>query len=157
MKILMLESSGNKNGSSNMLAKEFIRGAEENGNAITEFDVIHAHIRPCLGCNHCGMDGPCVQRDDYENTLKTLIREADMLVFVMPVYYYNWPAQQKNSERTGLFSRYTMHELLDELDVIECFTEPGKAPIQGKVLKKQEQLYRDLGVEPLLAKSEIAQ
>ena len=44
-----------------------------------------------------------------------------------------------------------MHELLDELDVIECFLEPGKAPIQGEVLKKQEQLYRDLGVTPLLA------
>ncbi len=54
-------------------------------------------------------------------------------------------------EEAGLLSRYTMHELLDELDVIECFQEPGKAPIQGEVLKKQEQIYRDLGVMPLLA------
>ena len=45
--------------------------------------------------------------------------------------------------------------LLDELDVIECFREPGKAPIQGEVLKKQEQIYRDLGVEPLLAAPEM--
>ena len=58
---------------------------------------------------------------------------------------------KKKMEETGLFSKYTMHELLDELDVIECFTEPGKAPIQGEVLKKQEQIYRDLGVTPLLA------
>ena len=58
---------------------------------------------------------------------------------------------KKKMEETGLFSKYTMHELLDELDVIECFTEPGKAPIQGEVLKKQEQIYRDLGVMPLLA------
>jgi len=57
-------------------------------------------------------------------------------------------------EEAGLFSRYTMHELLDELDVIECFLEPGKAPIQGEVLKKQEQIYRDLGVTPLLASPE---
>mgnify|MGYP003571366664 CR=1 FL=1 len=64
---------------------------------------------------------------------------------------------KKKMEETGLFSRYTMHELLDELDVIECFTEPGKAPIQGEVLKKQEQLYRDLGVEPLLAAPEFTQ
>ena len=60
-------------------------------------------------------------------------------------------------EEAGLFSRYTLHELLDELDVIECFTEPGKAPIQGEVLKKQEQLYRDLGVAPLLASPQIQQ
>ena len=64
---------------------------------------------------------------------------------------------KKQMEEKGLFSRYTMHELLDELDVIECFTEPGKAPIQGEVLKKQEQLYRDLGVEPLLATPEVTQ
>ena len=62
---------------------------------------------------------------------------------------------KKQMEEAGLFSKYTMHELLDELDVIECFTEPGKSPIQGEVLKKQEQLYRDLGVTPLLATPEI--
>ena len=58
---------------------------------------------------------------------------------------------QKKMDETGLFGKYTMHELLDELDVIECFTEPGKAPIQGEVLKKQEQIYLDMGVTPLLA------
>jgi len=95
MKILVLESSGNKNGSSNMLAKEFIRGAQESGNEVTEFDVFRADIRPCIGCNHCSMAGPCVQKDDYETKLKGMIRETDMIVFVMPVYYYNWPAQLK--------------------------------------------------------------
>ena len=64
---------------------------------------------------------------------------------------------KKKMEETGLFSSYTMQELLDEPDVIECFTEPGKALIQGEVLKKQEQLYRDLGVEPLLAAPEAPQ
>ena len=95
MKILVLESSGNKRGSSNMLAEEFIRGVEENGHEVSVYDVIRADIRPCLGCNRCGMNGPCVQKDDYEHELKGLIKETDMLVFVMPVYYYNWPAQLK--------------------------------------------------------------
>ena len=95
MNILILESSGNKNGSSNMLAKEFIRGAKEAGHQITEYDVIRKDIRPCIGCNRCGMSGPCVQKDDYEKELKGLIKAADMLVFVMPVYYYNWPAPLK--------------------------------------------------------------
>lgn len=45
MKILVLKSSGNKHGSSNMLADEFIRGAKETGYAITEFDVFRADIR----------------------------------------------------------------------------------------------------------------
>ena len=95
MKILVLKSSGNTNGSSNMLAKEFIRGALENGHDITEIDVARADIRNCMGCNACGMNGDCVLKDDYEPNLKSKIKETDMIVFVMPVYYYNWPAQLK--------------------------------------------------------------
>lgn len=93
MKVLVLKSSGNQKGSSNLLADEFIRGAKEAGHDVTEFDVFRADIRPCLGCTKCGMDGPCVQKDDNEKTLKGLVKAADMIAFVMPVYYYNWPAQ----------------------------------------------------------------
>lgn len=95
MKILVLRSSGNRHGSSNTLGDEFVRGAKENGHDITDFDVFRTDIRPCMGCNACGMSGPCVQKDDYEKTLKSLIKETDMIVFVMPVYYYSWPAQMK--------------------------------------------------------------
>lgn len=49
-----------------------------------------------------------------------------------------------------LYSKYTMHELLDELD--ECYLGPEKALAQGEVLIKQEKLYRDLDVKPLLAR-----
>ena len=41
MKILILESSGNIKGSSNMLADEFIRGAEENGHIVTVYPSMH--------------------------------------------------------------------------------------------------------------------
>ena len=95
MKILVLESSGNIRGSSNMLADEFIRGAEENGHEVTVYNVIRKNIKPCLGCGHCGMSGACIRQDDYENELKPLIIGTDMIVFVMPVYYYNWPAPLK--------------------------------------------------------------
>lgn len=43
-----------------------------------------------------------------------------------------------------------MHELFDELDVIEGNLKIGRPPVQGKVLMNQEQLYRNLGVKPLL-------
>ena len=95
MKILVLKSSGNKKGSSAILADEFIRGAKERRHEIKEYNLIGNNIRPCRGCNACGMNGACVQKDDYEKELKDLIRETDMIVFAMPVYYYNWPAQLK--------------------------------------------------------------
>ena len=63
---------------------------------------------------------------------------------------------KKKMEEKGLFSKYTMNEILDEVDRIECFIEPGKAPIQGEVLNKQELLYRAMDVTPLLATPEDA-
>ena len=72
MKILVLKGSPHKNGSSNLLADEFIKGAKENNHQIEEFDVAHANIKPCLGCDHCGMNGPCIQKDDIAS-LKGLI------------------------------------------------------------------------------------
>lgn len=95
MKILVLRSSGNIHGSSNMLADAFIRGAKQAGHIIMDYDVMRKDIRPCRGCNYCRMSGPCFQKDDFENELKGMIREANMLVFVMPVYYFGWPSQLK--------------------------------------------------------------
>jgi hypothetical protein len=54
---------------------------------------------------------------------------------------------KKQMQDKDLFKKYTMHELLDELDIIECFTEPGKAPYVGEVLQKQKLLYLDMEVE----------
>ena len=64
---------------------------------------------------------------------------------------------QKKMEDKGLFGKYTLHDLLDELDVIECFVNPGNAPIQGEVLKKQEDLYTALDVKPLLASAKTSE
>ena len=94
MKILVIESSPHKKGSSNLLAENFIRGAEEAGHRVKVFDAGHADIHPCLGCDACGMSGPCCQRDDMAQ-LKQDILEADMAVFVTPLYYFGMSAQLK--------------------------------------------------------------
>ena len=94
MKIVVLEGSPNKKGSSNLLAAEFIRGAEEAGHSVQAIDAAHANIHPCIGCIHCGYEGPCVQKDDVDQ-IRQIILEADMLVFVTPLYYYGMSAQLK--------------------------------------------------------------
>lgn len=95
------------------------------------------------------------ERLNLRRTLTSSESSLDGKLFVEFVALIYLSYIKKKMEEAGLFSRYTMHELLDELDVIECFSEPGKAPIQGEVLKKQEQIYRELGVTPLLATPEI--
>ena len=94
MKILALESSPNRHGSSNMLAAEFIRGAKEAGHRVQVVDVAHADIHPCSGCVACGYEGPCAQKDDMEQIREDILA-ADMLVFVTPLYYYGMSAQLK--------------------------------------------------------------
>ena len=49
MNILVIESCPHKNGSSNLLADNFIRGAEEKGHQVTVFDAARADLHPCLG------------------------------------------------------------------------------------------------------------
>lgn len=94
MKIAVLEGSPNKEGSSNLLAKAFIRGAEEAEHHVTVVDAAHEDIHPCGGCVHCGYEGPCAQKDAV-GKIRKIILEADMMVFVTPLYYYGMSAQLK--------------------------------------------------------------
>lgn len=94
MKILVIESSPHRHGSSNLLAEEFIRGAREAGHTVAVFDAGHANLHPCLGCGACGMSGPCVQKDDMA-ALREQLMDADMAVFVTPLYYFGFSAQLK--------------------------------------------------------------
>lgn len=47
MKIVVLEGSPNKDGSSNLLATKFIRGAKEGGHSVQVIDAAHEDIHPC--------------------------------------------------------------------------------------------------------------
>ena len=55
---------------------------------------------------------------------------------------------KKRMQEKKLFKDYTMTRLLDELDIIECFQQPGKEPFIGEILNRQKQLYLDLGFTP---------
>ena len=94
MNILVIESSPHKHGSSNLLAEEFIRGAKERGHQVEIFDAARADLHPCLGCDACGMSGPCVQKDDMAE-LRRQILASDMAAFVTPLYYFGMSAQLK--------------------------------------------------------------
>lgn len=97
MKIILLEGSPNRHGSSSLLGEAFTKGAEEAGHEVTVIPAAHSRISPCAGCVSCGYDGPCVQKDDMEYIRKEILG-ADMLVFVTPLYYYGMSAQLKTLE-----------------------------------------------------------
>ena len=94
MKITVLQGSPHKNGSSNLLAEQFIKGAEENGHRVTVLDAAHMDLHPCIGCGKCGMNGICVHKDDNSKIRDSLLT-TDMVVFVTPIYYFGMSAQLK--------------------------------------------------------------
>lgn len=88
MKITVITGSARKNGTSNYMADEFIRGAKENGHEIFRFDSAHSDIKNCLGCNACAMGSrPCIHKDDFVELREHLLN-SDVIVFVTPIYYF---------------------------------------------------------------------
>ena len=53
---------------------------------------------------------------------------------------------KKQMDDKGLFKNYTMQSLLDELDVIECYQQPGKAHHLSEITERQRKLYEALSV-----------
>lgn len=94
MKIVILQGSPNKKGSTSILIENFLQGAQAAGHQTEVLDVCHANIHPCTGCIQCGYEGPCIQKDDVEIIRHKLLR-ADMVVLATPLYYYGMSAQLK--------------------------------------------------------------
>ena len=53
---------------------------------------------------------------------------------------------KKQMQVNNLFKDYSLGSLLDKLDVIECFEQPGKSLKVGEILEKQKELYHHMGV-----------
>ena len=94
MKILVITGSPRKNGNSTTLAEHFIRGAQETGHKVVRFDAAFQTVHPCIACNKCGMNGPCVFKDDFEFVRREIV-DSGMVVFATPMYYFGISAQIK--------------------------------------------------------------
>lgn len=55
---------------------------------------------------------------------------------------------KKKMQDAGLFDKWTLQGLLDELDVIELLEVPGQGRVLGEITEKQKVLYEKLGIVP---------
>ncbi len=95
MKITILNGSPRKNGNTETMVNEFIRGAKEVGHETEIIPVGRMDIKGCLGCKYCfEHDGECIQKDDMQRVLES-IDQADMVVFASPIYWFDMTAQMK--------------------------------------------------------------
>lgn len=94
-KVLAIVSSPRKNGNTELLVDEFVKGAQEAGHEVEKLCLREKKIAPCLACEACLRNGgTCVQKDDMAGVLQKLI-DADVIVLSTPVYYYSISAQMK--------------------------------------------------------------
>jgi len=95
-KVLIVNSSFRKGSNSTELASHVAEGARSKGHQITSIDISRLAIGPCRGCQACLLpesDG-CINKDGMRE-LYPLIREAEVILFVSPVYWFNVGGQIK--------------------------------------------------------------
>ncbi len=92
-KVLILSGSPRKNGNSDILCDEFMKGAVEAGNEVEKIRVAEKNIGYCRACYAC-KNGPCAIKDDMTEVLQKMI-DADVIVLASPVYFYSIDAQLK--------------------------------------------------------------
>lgn len=92
-KILILSGSPRKNGNSDILCDEFMKGAVEAGNEVEKIRIAEKNIGYCRACYAC-KNGPCAIKDDMTEVLQKMIN-ADVIVLASPVYFYSIDAQLK--------------------------------------------------------------
>ena len=94
--ILILSASPRKNGNSDILCQQFMKGAEDAGNQVELISLYDKNIGFCRACYACFKTGKCVLKDDMAEILDK-IQAADVLVVATPTYFLTMNGKLKNT------------------------------------------------------------
>ena len=92
--ILVITTSLRGRSNSDILAERMIKGAEDAGNQVEHISLKSKEIGFCIGCLSCQKTQKCVIKDDAVEIAEK-VKNADALVFVTPIYYYEMSGQLK--------------------------------------------------------------
>ncbi len=94
MKVIAFNGSPRKNGNTEILLAETLRGIEANGGSVTLHPLASMDLRPCLNCGKCDDTARCVIKDDMQR-IHDDIRQADRIVVASPIFFFSVSAQTK--------------------------------------------------------------
>ena len=93
MKVVILNGSPRKGGNTEIMAETFAKAADKH--EVEILNIAPMNIKGCLGCKYCyAHQGECVQKDDMSKVLE-ILKDADMVVFASPIYWFDITAQLK--------------------------------------------------------------
>ncbi len=93
-KVLVITTSLRAESNSDVLAESLIKGARDAGHEVARISLKGKELKFCVGCLACQKTQRCVLKDDAI-AIAEEVKNADTLVFVTPVYYYEMSGQMK--------------------------------------------------------------
>jgi multimeric flavodoxin WrbA len=94
MKVLGIFGSPRKNGNTEALLKEFLRGCRDAKAEAEEIYLRDLKITPCLEIYACRKDGKCPIRDDMQGLYGRIV-DTEILALASPIFFYSVSAQAK--------------------------------------------------------------
>jgi multimeric flavodoxin WrbA len=94
VKVIAFFGSPRREGNTELLLKEAVRGVEESGLGIQLFNLNEMQIMPCQNCGGCEETGACIYEDDMSQ-IYDAIRTADRVILASPVFFFSVSAQAK--------------------------------------------------------------
>ena len=86
MKVLGFLGSPRSGGNTDLLLREFMRGAADAGAETEIIDLRKVRFDPCISCNRCFATGRCEVKDKFQ-PIYDKIMEADHIVLASPIYF----------------------------------------------------------------------
>ena len=94
MKVIAFLGSPRKDGNTELLLKEAIKGIEKSVPAVRVFNLNLMKISPCQDCGGCDKTGKCIIEDDMSE-IYNAIRTADRIILASPIFFFGLSAQAK--------------------------------------------------------------
>ena len=130
-KVLVISTSPRKGGNSDVLADEFVRGAQKSGNSVEKVTLHNHTIGFCKGCLVCQSTQRCVIRDDADAIAQKMLT-ADVIAFATPIYYYGMCGQMKTMlDRANPL--YSSEYQFRDLYLLACAAEDEASTVEGTV------------------------
>ncbi|TAL26836.1 MAG: flavodoxin family protein [Nitrospirae bacterium] len=94
MNIIAFLGSPRKDGNTELLMKEAIKGVEDSRFKVQVFNLCRMKISPCRNCGGCDETGVCITEDEMAQ-IYDVIRTADRIILASPIFFFGLSAQTK--------------------------------------------------------------
>jgi len=119
MNVLGVCLSPRKEGNSEILLREALRGAEQAGAGVEFLSIRKMNLKPCSGCLLCRRKGECSIDDDMQSVYPKLTA-ADGIIFASPVYFWSLPGGAKSFLDRTYALRFPRLRLMNKLGASIC-------------------------------------